>query len=115
MKLRKVESAYKNPDRLIETLRKQVTKTTDTLKRFRAIVVKRSGVAVVEWKNTIVTQSLMGECPNLFHVGKHITQSGRIIEVLEKLNEKGQPITTFKYELKLTKIIPNIETLPEVK
>lgn len=123
MKLKNVKSQYSNPDKLIKTLRKKLDRQEDVNielieneVRFEMSVKKRFGRVVMNWENTINVQSIAGlfQHPREIHVGEHITQSGRIIEVLEKLTEKGEPITTFKYELKQTRIVPNIETSPEV-
>lgn len=121
MKLKKVTSQYKNPDKYIETLKKQTQKwiqanlrTLEKSAEFREMMERRAGTPVIRWKEgTLNEQSLLATVPNEIHVGTNIATSGRVVEITERLNKKGQPTSIIKYELKETRAIPNIVVLPE--
>lgn len=117
MKLRKVNSAYKNPDRLIHTLRRKVErfKTKDNayikmLEKRIATMEHNAGRAIIDWNpGAIEKQTMNVLSPNDIHVGVGIVQIGRIIKVEEDLSEKGQPQSSFTYELKTTKVLPTVQ------
>lgn len=115
-KKHKVTSQYINPDRLIDTLRKQLSRATENLrkdwdkfKEYRDSQVENAPKPIITWnKGNFNEQSLLALTPDDLHVGIIIQEVGRVVEVTEKFNTKNEPVTVFKYELIATKIVPSI-------
>lgn len=126
-KKHKVTSQYINPDRLIDTLRKRIetilgnsVKTLERFQEHRKVQVANAPKPIIFWKKgSFNEQNLLALTPDELHVGVIIQEVGRVVQVVEKFDDKGQPTTTFKYELTRTNLVPSVlktgHELKEVK
>lgn len=116
MKQKKVLSQYKNPDKYIESLKKHIQQwkqcndgLRDDFKEYRDLQATNAPKPIIFWKKgNFNEQSLLALTPDELHVGVIIQEVGRIVQVVEKFDGKGQPLTTFKYELTRTNLVPSV-------